>query len=35
LTRLGFKAAVAKEVAFAQRNNRYTMGELLLARLSP
>ncbi len=35
LTRLGFKAAVAKEVAFAQRNNRYTVGELLRAILYP
>ncbi len=35
LTRAGFKAAVAKEVAFAQRNNRYTVGELLLAILYP
>jgi hypothetical protein len=31
LTRIGIKAAVAKEVAFQQRNNRYTVGELLLA----
>ena len=35
LTRIGFKAAVAKEVTLAQRNNRYTVGELLLAILYP
>lgn len=35
LTRIGFKAAVAKDVVMAQRNNRYTIGELLLAILYP
>ena len=35
LTRIGFKAAVAKDVTLAQRNNRYTVGELLLAILYP
>jgi DDE family transposase len=35
LTRIGFKAALAKEVTLAQRNNRYTVGELLLAILYP
>ena len=35
LTRIGFKAAVAKEVAFTQRNNRYSIGELILAILYP
>lgn len=35
LTRLGFKAALAKDVAFAQRNNRYSVGEMILALLYP
>lgn len=35
LTRIGFKNAVATDVRFAQRNNRYSVGELLLAILYP
>ena len=35
LTRIGFKNAVAMDVRFIQRNNRYTVGELLLALLYP
>ncbi len=35
LTRIGFKAAVAKEVSFPQRNNRYSVGEMVLAILYP
>jgi len=35
LTRIGFKNAVAMDVRLAQRNNRYTVGELLLAILYP
>lgn len=35
LTRIGFKSAVAMDVRLIQRNNRYTVGELLLAILYP
>jgi hypothetical protein len=35
LTRVGRKNAVATDVRLAQRNNRYTTGELLLALLYP
>ena len=35
LTRIGFKKAVAMEVRLAQRNNRYSVGELLLAIIYP
>jgi hypothetical protein len=35
LSRLGFKDAVARHVRVAQRNNRYTVGETLLALLYP
>src|SRR5712692_1756177 len=35
LTRIGFKRAVATDVRLAQRNNRYSVGELLLAILYP
>lgn len=35
LTRVGFKRAVAMDVRVKQRNNRYTVGELLLAILYP
>jgi Transposase DDE domain group 1 len=35
LTRLGFKKALATDVRFAQRNNRYSTGELTLALLYP
>lgn len=35
LTRTGFKNAVATDVRFAQRNNRYSVGERLLAILYP
>lgn len=35
LTRIGFKNAVAMEVRLRQRNNRYSVGELLLALLYP
>jgi hypothetical protein len=35
LTRIGFKQAVAMELRFAQRNNRYSVGEMLLALLYP
>jgi hypothetical protein len=33
LSRIGFKAAVARHVALAQRNHRYSVGEMLLALL--
>src|SRR6266498_1016136 len=33
LTRIGLKNAIATEIRFIQRNNRYTVGELLLAIL--
>ncbi len=35
LTRIGFKNAVASRVRLPQRNNRYSVGELLLALLYP
>jgi hypothetical protein len=35
LTRIGFKNAVAMEVRLTQRNNRYSVGELLLAIIYP
>jgi len=35
LTRIGFKSAVAMEVRLGQRNNRYSVGELLLAIIYP
>jgi Transposase DDE domain group 1 len=35
LTRIGFKKAVAMEVRLPQRNNRYSVGELLLAIIYP
>jgi hypothetical protein len=34
-SRMGFRAAIAREVRWAQRNNRYTVGEMLLALLYP
>jgi len=35
LTRIGFKKAVAMDVRLVQRNNRYSVGELLLAIIYP
>jgi len=35
LTRIGFKRAVATDLRLAQRNNRYSVGEMLLALLYP
>lgn len=35
LSQIGFKAAVARQLRLAQRNNRYTVGETLLALLYP
>ena len=35
LTRIGFKDAVASEVRLVQRNNRYSVGEMVLALLYP
>jgi hypothetical protein len=35
LSRIGFRDAVAREVRWMQRNNRYTVGEMLLALLYP
>src|SRR5215470_1461284 len=35
LSRIGFKQAVATQVRIAQRNHRYTIGEMLLALLYP
>jgi hypothetical protein len=35
LSRIGFKDALAREVRLAQRNNRYSVGEMLLALLYP
>ncbi len=35
LTRIGFKNAVATDIRLVQRNNRYSVGELLLAILYP
>jgi hypothetical protein len=34
-SQIGFKAALAKRVGFLQRNNRYSVGEMLLALLYP
>ena len=33
LSRVGFKDAIAREIRLAQRNNRYSVGEMLLALL--
>jgi len=35
LTRVGFKRAVARDIVLAQRNHRYSVGEMLLAVLYP
>ncbi len=35
LTRIGFKNALASDIRLAQRNNRYTIGEMILALLYP
>jgi hypothetical protein len=35
LSRIGFKQAVATQVRIAQRNHRYTVGEMLLSLLYP
>ncbi len=35
LSQLGFKSAVANQLHFIQRNNRYSVGEMLLAILYP
>jgi hypothetical protein len=35
LSRIGFKAAVARHVTLPQRNHRYSVGEMLLALLYP
>jgi hypothetical protein len=35
LSRIGFKAAVARHVVLPQRNHRYSVGEMLLALLYP
>lgn len=35
LSRIGFKNAVAQQIRIAQRNNRYSIGEMLLALLYP
>jgi hypothetical protein len=35
LTRIGFKRALGQDLQFAQRNNRYSVGEMLLALLYP
>jgi Transposase DDE domain group 1 len=35
LTRIGFKRALGQDVQLAQRNNRYSVGEMLLALLYP
>src|SRR5216684_2505969 len=35
LSRVGFKDAIAREIRLAQRNNRYTVWEMLLALLYP
>jgi hypothetical protein len=35
LSQIGFKRAVAKELRWVQRNNRYSIGEMLLAILYP
>jgi hypothetical protein len=35
LTRIGFKNALASDIRLAQRNNRYSIGEMILALLYP
>src|SRR5436309_13518612 len=35
LSRIGFKRAVSKELRLHQRNNRYSVGEMLLATIYP
>jgi hypothetical protein len=35
LTRIGFKNALASDIRLAQRNNRYSDGEMLLALFCP
>src|ERR1700682_212913 len=35
LSRIGFKDAIARDIRLAQRNNRYSVGEMLLALLYP
>ena len=35
LSRIGFKAAIAKDVSWEQRNNHYSVGEMLLSILYP
>jgi hypothetical protein len=35
LSKIGFKRAVSKELRFSQRNNRYSVGEMLLATIYP
>lgn len=35
LTRIGFKNALASDIRLVQRNNRYSIGEMLLALLYP
>jgi Transposase DDE domain group 1 len=35
LSQIGFKRAVAKDIRWSQRNNRYSVGEMLLAILYP
>ena len=35
LSRIGFRDPVARDVRWVQRNNRYTVGEMLLALLYP
>src|SRR5262245_25712972 len=35
LSQIGFKRAVSKEIRWSQRNNRYTVGEMLLSFLYP
>ncbi len=35
LSRIGFKQAMAMHVRVTQRNNRYSVGEMLLALLYP
>lgn len=35
LSRIGFKQAIARQIEVAQRNNRYSVGQMLLALLYP
>jgi len=35
LSRIGFKKAIARQIRVVQRNNRYSLGEMLLALLYP